>query len=329
MNILNQSDSADWDLVMDSEQLLINKIIEERKILWLCHFTPRKNLENIKKFGLKPKNLMSINEYTPTDQYRWDNHNEAICMTISKPNAWMFNKKVQDGLDLCLILINSTVLFKKSCLFYPHNAATRCYRNVSDDYFKGEIALEKLFKNPVTYEKTDGHSYAINRSNLQDCEPTSDQAEVQCLDIIEPKYVQHIFEDYIPLTYQEIITYLEVYYQTVNLQREALIRLTRIIENTPKESISQNKYPKFEKTKKIINNCSNKESMNIEEKNDASTPFNSKGLKKSEHKFENTEINKIKPYNETTQNNYSSSDYSENGYLGIVIIIILIFIFIF
>ena len=82
-------------------------------------------------------------------------------------------------------------------------------------------------------------------------------------------------------------------------------------------------------TKKIINNCSNKESMNIEEKNDASTPFNSKGLKKSEHKFENTEINKIKPYNETTQNNYSSSDYSENGYLGIVIIIILIFIFIF
>lgn len=55
----------------------------------------------------------------------------------------------------------------------------------------------------------------------ESCETTSDQAEVQCLDIIEPKYFLHIFEENIPLEYREIQTFMN-YKERNNIHKPIL-----------------------------------------------------------------------------------------------------------
>lgn len=205
MGSINYHSGVDWDLVLDADQLLISQVIERRNIRWLCHFTPRTNLENIKQNGLKTRDLLSSWEVTVTDLARFDQFRNAICLSISKPNSWMFNKKQEQGLDLCLLLISPEVLYKKNCLFYPHNAATASYRNINVEMLKGEKGLENMFSNPITYQKSGKLPQDIFRfHHLLPCETTSDQAEVQCLESIEPEHILHIFENDIPLTYDEI-----------------------------------------------------------------------------------------------------------------------------
>ncbi len=201
-----QIPNINLDNVLDSEQLLISQVIDRREIRWLCHFTSRQNLENIRKFGLVSRDLLPENTVI-TDSFRYDQHPNAICLSISKPNSWMFKKKQEQGLDLCLLLIDPIVLYKKQCLFYAHNAATACYRNVDPCHFTGEVALEKLFNEIITYQKSGCNPQHIARDwNKRDCETTSDQAEVQCLENIEPNYILHIFENSIPLTYDDILS---------------------------------------------------------------------------------------------------------------------------
>nr|WP_314741521.1 hypothetical protein [uncultured Haemophilus sp.] len=131
-------------------------------------------------------------------------------MSISKPNSWMFNKKQEQGLDLCLLLISPEVLYKKNCLFYPHNAATASYQNINVETLKGEKGLENMFSNPISYQKSGKPPQDIFRFHyLLPCETTSDQAEVQSLEGIEPEYILHIFENEIPLTYDEIKSRLD------------------------------------------------------------------------------------------------------------------------
>lgn len=206
MEGINYQSGANWDfLVLDADQLLISQVIEQRNIRWLCHFTPRANLEKIKQNGLKTRDLLFDWETTVTDPSRFDRFQNAICLSISKPNSWMFNRKQEQGLDLCLLLISPEVLFKKNCLFYPHNAATASYRNINIETLKGEKGLENMFSNPISYQKSGMPPQDIFRFHyLLPCETTSEQAEVQCLENIESQYIQHIFEYDIPLTYDEI-----------------------------------------------------------------------------------------------------------------------------
>lgn len=210
MESFNFYSGINSDLVLDSEQLLISQVVGNRNIRWLCHFTPRENLESIKKNGLKTRDLLFSWENTFTDLSRFDQYSNAICLSISKPNKWMFNRKVEQGFDLCLLLISPEVLYRKNCLFYPHNAATASYKNIDIKQIKGELALEKMFADSVSFQKSQCFPSTIERhSSLEYCETTSDQAEVQCLENIEPEFIIHIFEDNIPLTYEDIKNRLE------------------------------------------------------------------------------------------------------------------------
>lgn len=205
-----RAESVNWNLTVDSTQLLIVQLIEQRNIRWLCHFTPRQNLESIKHIGLRTRDFLDNNAVF-TDPFRYDKNSQAICLSISKPNKWMFNQKREQGLDLCLLLIDPSVLYNKHCLFYPHNAATKSYKEMDIANFSGEGALERLFDEVITFQKSgqvEQHIFRSWNSALQDCETTSDQAEIQCLDTIEPKYIQYIIEENIPLNYKEISEYV-------------------------------------------------------------------------------------------------------------------------
>lgn len=130
-------------------------IIHTRQIRWLCHFTPRKNLASIKANGLLTRSQLDVSENVHgivTDLVRYD-QTGASCLSISKPNKWMFKKKQEQGMDLCLILIDISVLYVKHCLFYPHNAASTSYRNIPMSNFQGYLALNAMFASEITYQK--------------------------------------------------------------------------------------------------------------------------------------------------------------------------------
>ncbi|HEM7578080.1 TPA: hypothetical protein U2J86_005134, partial [Serratia marcescens] len=147
-----------------SESTSIKKIISDRRIRWLCHFTPRCNLKNIKEKGLIPRDILSEKALF-TDQFRFDRNSNAICLSISKPNKWMFKKKQDEGFDLCLILIDPNVLLK-NCLFFQHNAATKSYRYMDNQSFKGFSALEALFDNEIAYQKSGDYLKKIYRNDM-------------------------------------------------------------------------------------------------------------------------------------------------------------------
>lgn len=189
----------------------ISSIIEQRNIRWLCHFTPKQNLSSIRTEGLKTRDSFFNTRIVGTDNYRYDRFHNSICLSISKPNIRMLSYKQEQIKDLALILINPIVLYKKACVFYPHNAATASFKAMDFVELIGINAFEKLFDEQITFQRSGQPETSIFRRNLllDKCETTSDQAEVQCLENIEPHYIEFIFEDSIPLTYKDIVNLLE------------------------------------------------------------------------------------------------------------------------
>lgn len=202
-----------------------SKVVMTRNIKWLCHFTPRSNLHNIMLNGLVTRNLIPDNAKV-TDSNRFDRNPTAICLSISRPNSPMMYWKEKDGFDLCLLLIDPAVLSNKECAFFPHNAATACYRRFSFEDLMGANSLEALFNPIVNIEKADGSTRSFTRSQfLPQYDTTSEQAEVQCRENIEPEYIRFVIEDNFPLDSTEIIALADRYDFAI-IQQEQKARLT-------------------------------------------------------------------------------------------------------
>ena len=320
---------------MYKEIFPVSQVVIQRKIRWLCHFTPRANLENIKSNGLKTRDLLSDREITVTDQVRSDQHKNAICLSISKPNKWMFEFKSKQGLDLCLLLISPEVLYKKNCLFYPHNAATASYRNIDIEELKGKQALENMFANPISYQKPGKPPQDIFRFHyVLDCETTSDQAEVQCLENIEPQYIIHIFEEDIPLTYDEILNYVDMINEpgTAALDRLALSPLFKeSINNKLSKSIQKTNQVYTRPQETIKENSSSLESIVKKNQSALDSPTVAALFKETTNDKLGENIKKTTLSNvssELLKKNSLNSKSSGDGCLGFIILVILIIIFV-
>ena len=218
---------------LDSGQILIQSQCLEKNIKWLCHFTPRSNLELIKQHGLVPRDNIQ-GSFIVTDEYRYDGNSDSTCLSISKPNKWMFEKKQQEGFDLCLLLINPEVLYLKRCAFYPYNAATASYREMPIERLMGVDAMMATFSDLITFRKSGQASQSYKRnSHLDTSEPTSDQAEVQCYETIEPEYIHYIIEEDIPLTYQEISRFVKFHEAS---SRELILAKKNLLESESPEN---------------------------------------------------------------------------------------------
>ncbi|MGX2970404.1 DarT ssDNA thymidine ADP-ribosyltransferase family protein [Ursidibacter sp. B-7004-1] len=299
------------------EQQEINDVLRAREIKWLCHFTPRKNLKNIRENGLKLRNNLDFDAVI-TDHSRYDRYSNAICLSISKPNKWMFQNKKEQGFDLCLLLINPAVLYQKKCIFYPHNAATACYRNIDLEQLTGSSSLENLFTNPINYQKSGLAPQSIWRYEwLKQCETTSDQAEVQCLENIEPNYINYIIEDNIPLTYDEISNFVHNK-KCEKQERENIFRkIGQIIQE-------QENRLRLEKIKQEEENRLRLEQIKQEEEN----RLRLEKIKQEEEnrlRLEKTKQEQQIRLEDNKKHSYSSGD---EGCVGIIILLILLSIFI-
>ncbi|HAW5484847.1 TPA: DUF4433 domain-containing protein, partial [Escherichia coli] len=109
------------------------------------------------------------------------------------------------GFDLVLIILNPRILYEKNCLFFPHNAATKGYRSFSKEHFTGAEALERVFDNSITYQKSQQEPQTFYRKHiLSPSIPTSNQAEVQVTEAISTNDILLVIDGDICLKESEI-----------------------------------------------------------------------------------------------------------------------------
>ncbi len=156
------------DSIVQNKRSLIKKIVAERNIRWLYHFTRLDNVKNILMRGLVPRIPDPDFPIICTDPVRIDGRLDCVSLSISFPNDRMFyvKRKENPSSIWCVLVLNSSILYQYSCLFFPHNAAR--YNNNSDrDEWRGALALERQFQEDQ------------RPKYLPACFPTDVQAEVQ------------------------------------------------------------------------------------------------------------------------------------------------------
>lgn len=189
----------------------MEKVIEERSIKYLFHFTRVENLHSIIERGLLTRSYLENHNvpFSFNDKERLDAHLESVSCSISFPNYKMFYrlKKRNPEVSWALILLDSKILIEKPCAFFHTNAARNDVRQYDIEKMKAQGALESLFKEFDDWFKiADPRMFSFEerirggelvtepkRSPKIPCNYTTDpQAEVLVLDAIEPEYIKYI-----------------------------------------------------------------------------------------------------------------------------------------
>ena len=158
------------------EQTAIRQIVQNRSIPFLLHFTKLENLESILTHGLLPRTGFKGLSKLPliNDQYRLDNHEDAVSLSVSFPNYRMFYgcRQRDTNQKWVVLIIHPIILWESDCAFYPMNAATGKVSSLDSSMFKNASSLEAMFAEGVN---------GINRSDqtyLRLYDPSDVQAEV-------------------------------------------------------------------------------------------------------------------------------------------------------
>ncbi|CAI1017416.1 Uncharacterised protein [Serratia quinivorans] len=168
--------------------MTIQEIVQQRNITRLFHFTHVDNLSSILENGLISRSELDKKNsvYDYNDEDRIDGYLDAICISISFPNAKMFYKYRRSKLGNWAILeINPSILWDKNCVFYPTNAASNNVRINNHDLMKGGEGFSALFLDDVFLVQRD--------KNLPNEYPTDVQAEVLVFENIPPQYIVNTF----------------------------------------------------------------------------------------------------------------------------------------
>jgi len=181
---------------MDKKNEIL-KIIKQRNITQLIHFTNKKNVSSIIENGLlnndelKRRNL----KYISNDPERRDNWTYSISLSITNKNsdlyeAFKYRQKLSDN-DFTIIKINPTVIVENECIFCDTNAASHTfepYRQNEDEMgiLKSSLMFEKMFKKVVTKHMLSVRGKII-RSNQKPNETTCPGAEICLIGNIPPE----------------------------------------------------------------------------------------------------------------------------------------------
>lgn len=169
------------------------EVIESRKITKLIHVTANQNITSIKENGILPKtklNAMNL-EYHQNDFQRLDKHEDAICLSVSEPNDFLFKSFSQRNpmVTFSVIEIDPKILYKSDSkstnikkLYSDYNAASK-YSKTS------EVDMEIMFQDRIR-RKAKTHT----RAEKESYQPTSSQAEILYFSDIPAKYILKIYE---------------------------------------------------------------------------------------------------------------------------------------
>lgn len=170
--------------------------LKRRSITKLIHFTSESNLHGIKRLGgiLSRKQLSKHPEiqYSVTDENRLDGELNGISISITKPNSFMLDQKIENGqiIKPCIIEIRAELLLDPNIrfIFCESNAAR--YDKNKGPLFKDFL---RMFQNsePITFRSRSGVVKSMTRQDLwrRDNETTDEQAEILVEGMIPMKYI--------------------------------------------------------------------------------------------------------------------------------------------
>lgn len=158
----------------------IRAIAKEQEVDFLLHFTQAANLPGIVRHGILPRSELEKPMYLAhaSDEYRLDENQDAVSVSISRINETMFlSKRRKSGHDNWLILgLSPEILWTHNCRFCWCNAARK------------EIKSQRWLGGPWAFAKMFARGDAVE-SELPVNYPTDPEAEVQVLEPISPKYI--------------------------------------------------------------------------------------------------------------------------------------------
>lgn len=168
----------------------MDKILKQKQIDTLYHFTRAENLDNIFRYGIVPREALDrqgINSCY-NDDYRYDDCLDAVCTSIEFPNYKMFYKLRTENpeIEWAVLKLDANILCNFECAFCWTNAGDASMYTIPLEERMGIEAFLELFNNRVGYP---------NRKNLHICDwyPTNPQAEVLVFGTIPIDYIQNVY----------------------------------------------------------------------------------------------------------------------------------------
>ena len=175
--LVKEGECIMYNYAENENRRAIRQSAEKHQVKNLMHFTDVANLNNILERGLLTRETLNKKgyEYICSDNRRLDGRLDTISLSINGLNERMFSQKLRDfkfrKTDWCILVLDPSILWEKCNMFFTFNAASMVYRNSNENRTKVEH-FENMFstKNPT--------------------ELYNDQAEVMCMNSIEPQYIK-------------------------------------------------------------------------------------------------------------------------------------------
>lgn len=188
--------------------------ISKRRIEWLIHFTTTENLSSIvecdallsrtrvNELNIEIQDLLDFVQFP--DDYRFDNREDYINLSIQRPNQFLLNRFMQKltshpDIHWCILKIQPHYIYSQQTLFSVTNAASNAAKNrfgISGDFDK----FMALFQNELTISTSSG-TRLYNRNGIPDNYTTDVQAEVLVKDAI-------LYQDIINICFRDEETLL-------------------------------------------------------------------------------------------------------------------------
>ena len=168
----------------------MEKLLKQYQINSLYHFTQAKNLPNIFKHGLLPRDILDskkIHSYF-NDDCRYDKYFNSVCMSIEFPNYKMFYalRQRNPDIDWAVLKLDASILCNFRCAYCWTNAATSLISKIPIEEREGPDAFLGLFGNQPNYPRRE-------ELDIPDNYPTNPQAEVLVFGIIPIKYIHNAY----------------------------------------------------------------------------------------------------------------------------------------
>lgn len=173
------------------QQSRIREICKQHNISSLMHFTRLENLPGIMVHGIISRLELNRREIPMVinDVSRFDQHLDAVCLSISFPNYQMFYRYRSNSNDVWVILEIDAQVLDLDCAFCPTNAASSTVKNMPINQRKGSDALERLFDD-YTDPKI---KVPRNSLNIPCHYPTNPQAEVLAFERIPQNFIRAVY----------------------------------------------------------------------------------------------------------------------------------------
>lgn len=182
----------------------MKKILRQKQIDTLYHFTQAKNLDNIFRYGIVPRAILDERRISScyNDEYRYDDCLDAVCTSIEFPNYKMFYKLRQDNreIDWAVLKLDANILCDFKCAFCWTNAGDASVYDMPLEDRMGKNAFLELFEDKIGYPQR-------KELGIYDWYPTNPQAEVLVFGIIPIEYIKNVyFENYsVFMQYRDLI----------------------------------------------------------------------------------------------------------------------------